>query len=113
MRMLKSATDYLGNLKSNKQNIEKEDEFDIFGRNIANELRQIKNPVMLRLAKRNINNTIFDAQSDMLYNPSNGFQSSQRWQTNAPYQPQRSSEMRQFGDLSNYTLRETDNIFFV
>jgi hypothetical protein len=26
MRMLKSATDYLGNLKSNKQNIEKEDE---------------------------------------------------------------------------------------
>ena len=112
MRMLKSATDYLGNLKSNKQNIEKEDEFDVFGRNIANELRQIKNPVMLRLAKRNINNTIFDAQSDMLYNPSNGFQSSQRWQTNAPYQPQRSSEMRQFGDLSNYTLhlRNDDNI---
>jgi hypothetical protein len=34
MRMLKSATDYLGNLKSNKQNIEKEAEFDVFGRNI-------------------------------------------------------------------------------
>jgi hypothetical protein len=30
-------------LKSNKQNIEKEDESDVFGRNIANELRQIKN----------------------------------------------------------------------
>jgi len=116
MRMLKSATDYLGNLKSNKQNIEKEDEFDVFGRNIANELRQIKNPVMLRLAKRNINNIIFDAQSDMLYNPSSGFQSSNRmnpemsqgqgWQTNTPYQ------LRQFGDLSSYTihLRNDDNI---
>jgi hypothetical protein len=57
MRMLKSATDYLGNLKSNKQNIEKEDEFDVFGRNIANELRQIKNPVMLRLAKNSCSST--------------------------------------------------------
>lgn len=122
MRMLKSATEYLGNLKSNKQNIEKEDAFDVFGRNIGNELRQIKNPVMLRLAKRNINNIIFDAQSDMLYNTSSGFQSSNRmnpemsqgqgWQTNTPYQLQQSSDMRQFWDLFKYTLhlRNDDNI---
>jgi hypothetical protein len=60
---------------------------------------------MLRLAERNINNTIFDAQSDMLYNPSNGFQSSQKWQTNAPYQPQRFSEMRQFGYMNAYNQK--------
>lgn len=45
-----------------KDNHVSEDEFDIFGKHVANELRMLKNPQTLRLAKFKINCVLFESQ---------------------------------------------------
>lgn len=66
LKMLQKATTLLESFKKPKADstVAKEDEYDTFAKHIANELRLIKRPEMLRMAKYKINNIIFEAQSD-------------------------------------------------
>lgn len=71
LKMLKSATGFLESMKNNKPTVEesKLDEFDTFGRYVANEMRQITNPQQLRIAKDKIGNILFEGQSGIIQVP--------------------------------------------
>lgn len=71
LKILKSATGFLESMKNNKPTVEesKLDEFDTFGRYVANEMRQITNPQQLRIAKHKIGNILFEGQSGIIQVP--------------------------------------------
>lgn len=60
------TTGYLDSMKgvrhSELKDERREDEFDIFGKHVANELRILKDPQTLRLAKFKINCVLFESQ---------------------------------------------------
>ncbi len=90
--MVAKGYDMLQNLVKDVD--KEEDDFDVFGKLVASELRKIKNPYIFMRAKRQITNLLYSSQEEDQFPtattmPPKQFHTSQYQPSTGPYQPPR------------------------